>query len=194
VPRAVKLLEPGAQGAPVIDTLILTSDQRRTQRATVRGTGGTVVEFDFGEAVALRTDDTLLLDTGDAVEIVAAAEPLLEVRADLSTLARLAWALGDRHVPVQIFSNRIRFPGDDALRGLVEALGGKAVRIEAAFEPEGGAYAGQAAHGHTHDHHHGHDHGDHHHHDHNHHDHPHHNDSHAGHHDHAHGVRKRTEP
>jgi urease accessory protein len=104
------------------------------------------------------------------IEIVAEAEPLLEVRAaDLAALARIAWALGDRHVPVQILSNRLRLRRDPAIRDLLSKLSAKVIEIEAPFDPEGGAYATPGEHGHHdrehhHDHaHHGHPH-DHHHH------------------------------
>lgn len=161
MPRAVKLVAPGAIGARPIDTLILTSVDRRNPRAAVVGGKGTRVEFDFPEAIALRTDDCLLLDSGDVVEVVAAPEPLFEVRADLATLARIAWALGDRHVPVEFFTARLRLQRDDALAALIKSLGGKITNIEAPFEPEGGAYTASAAHAHhDHDHHH-HDHHDH---------------------------------
>jgi len=171
VPRAVKLLGTGA-AAPAVDTLILTSDERRNPRASVTGSKGTRVEFDFKDAIALRTDDCLVLDSGEVVEIVAAPEALIEVRADLATLARIAWALGDRHVPVEFFTARLRLKRDDALSALIASLGGKITAIEAPFEPEGGAYAlGHAHHGHDHhdhdhhrhDHDHDHDHGHHHH-------------------------------
>jgi urease accessory protein len=177
VPRAVKRVAQGAGAPAAIDTLILTSSERRAQRATLRGSKGTEVIFDFSEPIALRTDDIVMLETGETVEIVAAAEPLLEVRADLSTLARLAWALGDRHLPVQIFANRIRLHRGAAAEGLIAAVGARATPIEAPFEPEGGAYADHGIDAHAHDrHHHGHDHGDghgHHHHDHSHHAHHH---------------------
>lgn len=177
MPRAVKLLGPGA-AAPA-DTLILTSDERRNPRASVTGSKGTQVEFDFKQAIALRTDDCLALDNGQVVEVVAAPEALIEVRADLATLARIAWALGDRHVPVEFFTARLRLKRDDALSALITALGGKITAIEAPFEPEGGAYAlGHVHHGHDHDHAHDHDH--HHDHGHDHHDHDH---DHGHHHD-----------
>jgi urease accessory protein len=157
VSRAIKLVPASASAAPV-DTLILNAADRRNPRAVVTGSKGTRVEFDFHDAIALATDDCLLLDTGAVVEVVAAPEPLLEVRADLATLARIAWALGDRHVPVQFFSARFRLHRDDALAALITSLGGKITSIEAPFEPEGGAYAGA----HVHDHgHHDHDHHDH---------------------------------
>lgn len=166
MPRAIRVLRADEPRAPVIDTLILTSEARRSGRAHVVGTRGTSVDLDLQLNTALLTDDMLMLDTGELVEVVAAIEPLVEVRAELSTLARIAWALGDRHVPVQIFSNRIRFQRDPTLEALVTALGGKVTPIDAPFEPEGGAYA--VTHDAHHAHHHDHDHRHHGHHDHDH--------------------------
>ena len=105
------------------------------------------------------------------MEVVAAPEPLIEARAaDLAGLARLAWHLGDRHVPVQVLPNRIRARRDAAVEALLKSLGAKVALIEAPFEPEGGAYASSHGHEHhDHDHahdHHGHSHGHGHHHDH----------------------------
>ena len=121
----------------------------------------------------LRMGDALELDDGSLVEVVVAPEPLIEVRGnDLTHLARLAWHLGDRHVPVQVLANRLRLRRDPALETMLGALGARLTAIEAPFDPEGGAYA-QATHDHGHDHHHhahehcGHDHShDHHHHGH----------------------------
>src|SRR5262249_42729912 len=130
------------------------------------------VELDFPETVRLRTDDALLLDDGNLVEVVAEPEPLLEARADSGNLARLAWHLGDRHVPVEVRNNRLRVRREPEIAALLQAFGGNAVAIEAPFEPEGGAYA--VGEQHPHDHHHGHDHHEcrhehhHHHHDHDH--------------------------
>ena len=112
----------------------------------------------------MRTDDLLVLDDGGLVEVVAAPEPLIEARAaDLAGLMRLAWHLGDRHVPVQVLSNRVRARRDAAIESLLKSLGAKTVLIEAPFEPEGGAYASSHSHAHDHDHahdrgHHGHEH------------------------------------
>ena len=97
------------------------------------------------------------------MEVVAAPEPLIEARAaDAAALSRLAWHLGDRHVPMQVLPNRIRARRDTAVEDLLKALGAKTVLFEAPFEPEGGAYAsshGHAHHDHAHDHHgHSHDH------------------------------------
>jgi len=181
MPRAIRVVTAAERkDAPVLDTLILPHAQRQAQKGFLFGTKGTCVELDFAEPVRLRTDDALVLDDGGLVEVVAEPEPLVEVRAaDLPSLARLAWHLGDRHVPVQIFERKLRLKRDPAIEELLASLGAKATAIEAPFEPEGGAYEAAAGGHHHHDH--GHDH---HHHDHGHHDHDHHHD-HS--HDHKHG-------
>src|SRR6185295_18685553 len=98
---------------------------------------GTCVELDFAEPVRLRTDDAPLLDDGELVEIVAEPEPLIEARAaDLPSLARLAWHLGDRHVPVQILERRLRLKRDPAIEALLESLGAKVATLDAPFAPE----------------------------------------------------------
>jgi urease accessory protein len=186
MPRATRVL-PAAErrDAAVVDTLILPYAQRQAQKGFLFGAKGTCVELDLPEAVRLRTDDALVLDDGGLVEVVAEPEPLIEARAaDLPALARLAWHLGDRHVPVQILERRLRLKRDPAIEALLESLGAKVVAIDAPFEPEGGAYAAPAGDHHHDHHHHHHDHGDHHEHEH---DHDHSHDHHHGHHHgHAH--------
>jgi len=193
MPRATRVV-PAAErkDAPVIDTLILPQAQRQAQKGFLFGVKGTCVELDFAEPVRLRTDDALVLDDGGLIEVVAEPEALVEVRAaDLPSLARLAWHLGDRHVPVQVLERKLRLKRDPAIEAMLESLGAKVTAVEAPFEPEGGAYQAAAAHdhhhdhGHEHHHHHDHAHGHgHHHHDHDH-DHEHHHHGHS--HDHKHG-------
>jgi urease accessory protein len=185
MPRANRVLHAAERrDTSVADTLILSHAQRQAQKGFLFGVKGTCVELDFAEPVRLRTDDALVLDDGGLVEIVAEPEPLIEARAaDLPALARLAWHLGDRHVPIQVLERRLRLKRDPAIEALLQSLGAKVVAIEAPFEPEGGAYAAPAGdHHHDHDHHHGHGH-DHHHHDH--HDHDHHHG-----HDHSHDHKR----
>jgi len=167
MPCAIRVLAAAPGESRVIDTVILTPEQRRAPRGSVTGAKGTHLSFDIAEPVALRAGDLLQLDDGNLIEIVAEPEPLIEARAnDLTALARLAWHLGDRHVPVQLFANRLRVRRDPAIEALLARLGAKVVAIEAPFDPEGGAYAAQTHehhhHGHDHHHHgHAHDHHDH---------------------------------
>jgi len=147
---------------PVVDTVILDYAQRSAQKANVAGVKGGTIEIDLHQPVRLRTDDLLVLEDGGLVEVVAAPETLIEARAaDVAGLSRLAWHLGDRHVPVQVLPNRIRALREPAIEALLVSLGAKITIIEAPFEPEAGAYA--SSHGHDHDRaHHDHAHGHHH--------------------------------
>jgi urease accessory protein len=159
MPRATKILAAGQhRDTPITDTLILNLDQRRIHSGHVFTGNGMCIELDLEAPVWLRTDDALVLEDGRLIEVVAEAEPLLEVRAtDLPALARIAWILGDRHVPVQILGNRLWLRRDTAMRELLLNLAVKVTEIEAPFDPEGGAYLA-AARDHVHHHHHGHEH------------------------------------
>jgi urease accessory protein len=159
---------------PIADTVILDYAHRSAQQTAVSGVKGTAFTIDLHAPGRLRTDDLLELEDGRLIEVVAAPEPLIEARAtDVAALARLAWHLGDRHIPVQVLPNRIRAQRDPAVEALLTSLGVKLAQIEAPFEPEGGAYAQAPAQGHAHHQHgpgcghdHSHDHGHDHEHDH----------------------------
>ena len=164
------------------DTVVLDFDDRHRRRMAMTGTRGLKFLLDLENATALRGGDALVLEDGRLIEVVAAPEPLMEIRGeDPQHLVRIGWHLGNRHLPTQITAKGLRVRRDHVIEGMVKALGARAIEIEAPFDPEGGAYAdaghgqGQshAAHGH-------HDHGDHHH------------DEHCDHahgHSHAHGHR-----
>src|SRR5436189_6126739 len=166
--RVVRVVN-SSQRAP-IDSVVVKADQRRVQTAHLTGVTGTPIALMLPEAVLLRNGDALELDDGNTVDVVVEPEPLVEIRGnDLTHLARLAWHLGDRHVPVQIFANRLRMRPDTALEKMLKALGARLAQIEAPFDPEGGAYALRPTHdhhGHDHSHDHPRDHGHHHHHKH----------------------------
>jgi urease accessory protein len=58
-------------------------------------------------------------------------------------LARIAWHLGNRHLPVQILSDRaLRVADDPTIEAMLNALGAAVRRRRAAFSPDAGAYAG----------------------------------------------------
>lgn len=180
--RIVRVRQKGrGDDALPADSIMASPAQRRAHRGEVIGSGGAHYAFALDQPVLLRMGDLCELENGTLVEVVVEPEPLIEVRGrDPIHLARLAWHLGDRHVPVQVLPNRLRTPADGVIEALLTSLGARVVAIEAPFDPEGGAYAAPAArHDHHHDHaHHGHDHHHHHGHDHCHHDHGHHHDHH----------------
>jgi urease accessory protein len=170
------------------DTVVLDFDDRHRRRMAMTGTRGLEFLLDLENAVALRGGDALVLEDGRLVEVVAAPEPLVEIRgSDPQHLVRIAWHLGNRHLPTQIMGKGLRIRRDHVIEAMVKGLGARVIEIEAPFDPEGGAYAAaHAAHDHGHT---GHDHAhDHHHHDHAHHhgDPRHHHDEHCDH-EHHHG-------
>ena len=163
------------------------------------GTRGLEFLLDLENAVVLRGGDALVLDDTRLIEVVAAPEPLAEIRGNgPQHLVRIAWHLGNRHLPTQITARGLRIRRDHVIEAMARGLGARVIEIEAPFDPEGGAYAGgghahaESQHGHT-----GHDHSSH--------DHPshdpapqgqshghddhHHHDEHCDHdrHDHHHG-------
>jgi urease accessory protein len=147
-------------GAPA-DSVVLDYDDRFRRRIAMRGVRGTEFLLDLPEAIALRGGDGLVLDDERIVEVVAAPESLAEIRcADDASLLRIAWHLGNRHLPTQIMARRLRIRRDPIIEDMVRRLGASVADIEAPFDPEGGAYNSSNAHGpdaiegarHAHDH------------------------------------------
>jgi urease accessory protein len=177
--RAIKIKPQHRWTEPAADTVVLDFDDRHRRRLAMTGTRGLEFLLDLEAAVALRGGDALVLEDGSLIEVVAAPEPLIEIRgSDPHHLIRVAWHLGNRHLPTQIMPKALRIRRDHVIEAMVKGLGARVIEIEAPFDPEGGAYAG-GGHGHATDDHH-HDHGGH-----------HHQDDHGGHghhhgHDHAH--------
>jgi len=190
--RAISVKAAGGWREAAADSVVLEFDDRHRRRLAMTATRGLTFLLDLPETVALRGGDALVLEDGRLVEVVAAPEPLIEIRGvDPRHLVRVAWHLGNRHLPVQIAGKHLRIRRDHVIEDMVKGLGASLVEIEAPFDPEGGAYvvAGHDhQHGHARHHDHGHDHAYHHdqdHHPNQHHDHDHHGDHGHDHHDHA---------
>jgi len=131
----------------LLDTITLDSDSRHVRRARVQSDGGQAVLIDLGEASFLQDGDALAVGDG-LIEIRAAAEPLLEIKAQNAlALARLAWHLGNRHAPAELTAEVILIQPDHVLQHLAEGLGASVRPVSRAFQPEAGAYG----HGHEHE-------------------------------------------
>lgn len=128
-------------------------------------------ELDDGRSVALimprgttlRGGDLLRAVDGTVIEVVAGEEAVSTARtADPFRFARACYHLGNRHVPLQIGPQWLRYLHDHVLDDMVRSLGLTVTAEDAPFEPEAGAYsAGHGnghGHGHEHDHGHGHEH------------------------------------
>jgi urease accessory protein len=142
------ILPAGAWTGPAADTVSLDYDGRHRRRIVLTGASGAEYLLDLAEAAHLRHGDGLVLPAGGVVQVVARAEPLLEVRGRTpADLVRLAWHIGNRHLAAQVETDRLLIRRDHVIAHMLEHLGAAVAEIEAPFDPEGGAY-----HGHEHIH------------------------------------------
>ncbi len=153
--RCLQILRAGSWNeADEIDQAVMDFDARHRRRLVIATTGGRQVLLDLPEAARLRDGDGLALESGGVVRICAKVEPLAEFSAAEAALVRIAWHLGNRHLPVQFIGGRIRIRADQVIEEMARGLGGSVERIEAGFDPEPGAYAGTVAPHGAHRHHH----------------------------------------
>jgi urease accessory protein len=155
--RATEVKRAGTWATPAADFVVLDCEARRRRRHAFVAKGGLAFLLDLPAAVYLRDGDGLALEDGRIVAVKAATEPLLEIRcADATELSRVAWHLGNRHLPTEIRRDRLRIRPDHVIADMARGLGASVVAVEAPFDPEGGAYD----HGRAPDHRHrlGHDH------------------------------------
>ncbi len=135
-----------------IDTVTLPFLDRHRRRIRLVANSGTPFLLDLARAQHLTEGDGLELDNGGYIRVRSAKEPVVEIAADSPTaLLRIAWHIGNRHLPLQAVDGRLRIRADHVIAAMVEGLGGHITRLDAPFDPEIGAYAG-AAPGHDHDH------------------------------------------
>ncbi len=139
---------------PNVDVVTLDYDTRHRRRLRIACADGTDLLLDLPRATALRDGDGLVLEGGGVILVRAAPEPLLEVRAgDGEGLVRLAWHLGNRHLPVQVLADALRLRADHVIANMLTGLGADVRAVEAPFDPEGGAYASDGeVHAHSHAH------------------------------------------
>jgi len=137
-------------------TLSLPFETRQKSRFRAVLGDGTPVGVVLDRGHILRHGDQLASDEGVRVRIEAAPEAVSQVHStDPLLQARACYHLGNRHVPLQIDADGLRYLHDHVLDDMVRGLGLVVEFTHAPFEPEAGAYAGG---GHGHGHHHGHHH------------------------------------
>ncbi|MEA2951754.1 MAG: urease accessory protein [Alphaproteobacteria bacterium] len=140
--RAAEIRAAGQwNAAEAIDSVVLNADERHRRRVMLTGEGGTTFLLDLPQVTALRDGDGLLLDDGSIVAVVGKPEPLVEIAAENPReLARLAWHLGNRHTDIQVVDDKLRIRRDHVLEDMLRGLGARLTPLDAAFDPEPGAY------------------------------------------------------
>ncbi len=146
-------VKPAGTWAPSTarDSVVLDFDARHRRRIVMHGEAGLDFLLDLPKAVALCDGDGLCLEDGGVVTVKAAPERLIEVRAGADIpLVRIAWHLGNRHLPTQILDDSLRIREDHVILDMLQMLGARTRLIEAPFSPEGGAYGHGRTNGHAH--------------------------------------------
>jgi len=139
--RAEKVLRAADWSHVASDTVVLDFDRRHRRRIAMTGESGTTFLLDLAEATALKDGDGIVLDDGRIVEVRAANEPLAKIIAKSpAELVRLAWHLGNRHLPTALSDDSLLIRRDHVIEDMLERLGAEVRHVEAPFDPEGGAY------------------------------------------------------
>ncbi len=164
-------LIPGGRGLAAVlvkrgATVELDWDVRQKSRFDATDSEGRQIAVFLPRGTAVRGGDVLVAEDGALIRVIAAPQPVLVVRACAQhgspfDLLRAAYHLGNRHVALALQPDHLKLEPDPVLADMLRQQHLIVTEAQAAFEPEGGAYApgghghdhGQAhAHAHAHDH------------------------------------------
>ena len=160
-------------------------DVRQKSRFDATDSSGRALGVFLSRGTVVRGGDVLVGEDGSLIVVKAAVQPVMVVRhcaehGSPFDLLRAAYHLGNRHVQLELQSERLLLERDHVLADMLRHMHLLVNDDELPFEPEGGAYAAgghahdpahdhghehnhghgdEHGHGHDHDHHHGHDHG-----------------------------------
>lgn len=163
-----KLLPQGRGLARVLlnraTTVELDGDVRQKSRFDATDSGGRHLGVFLPRGTLVRGGDVLVAEDGSMIKVIAAAQPVLEVRICSAhgtpfDLLRAAYHLGNRHVQLELQPDHLKLEPDHVLADMLRQMHLIVTETRAAFEPEGGAYAAGHGHAHEHAHDHSHDHG-----------------------------------
>jgi urease accessory protein len=136
-------LSARARTADIAARLELPFELRQKSRLRALLSSGEEVALRLPRGTVLRGGDVLSAADGRLIEVAARPEEVLHVQCETpEALARAAYHLGNRHVPVEIGEGYLRLAADHVLEELLKGLGARITPLTAAFEPEAGAYGG----------------------------------------------------
>ena len=123
------------------DRVRLDAEGRNRRRITLTTNAGKTILLDLPQVTFLHDGDALVTEDGSLIAVDAAPEPVLDVSAPPEILLRLAWHVGNRHVPVQLLPSGLRLREDHVLAVMLKGLGASVTSCVEPFDPEPGAYA-----------------------------------------------------
>ena len=132
--------------------LALSADERSRLRGQRRSLCGQELLLQLERGAPLQPGEWLSgARGGPAVQVVAAPETLLRVRAPAPLeLLQAAYHLGNRHVALELRATELRLLDDPVLADLLGRRGLLVDRLQEPFQPEAGAYG--SSHGSAHSH------------------------------------------
>jgi urease accessory protein len=174
--QASKCMPQGQGLAPVLvrraAQVELDWDTRQKSRFACTDSSGRSIGVFLPRGTLVRGGDVLVAEDGSLIRVVGAPQPVLRIthcpdHGSPFDLVRAAYHLGNRHVPIELTPDHLKIEPDHVLADMLRAMHLIVREASEAFEPEGGAYGGQASghdqpahtHEHTHEHKHGHGHG-----------------------------------
>jgi urease accessory protein len=141
--RLVRAAHAGHWRAEGAGSITLGFDDRNRRRMRLITDDGEPVLLDLPKAQALADGDGLGFEDGGWLLVRAAGEDVLEIAGtDTHHLTRLAWHLGNRHLPTEILPGSLRIRYDHVIEDMLRQQGARLTRRKAPFQPEGGAYGG----------------------------------------------------
>jgi len=175
--QASKVIPQGQGLAPVLvrraATLTLDWDIRQKSRFDATASDGRQVGVFLPRGSVVRGGDVLLTQDGSLLRVLAAPQAVLRITPCTDhghhhshdhgsfALMRVAYHLGNRHVPIELRPDHLKIEPDHVLADMLRAMHLNVTEVQEPFEPEGGAYGSHGGgahhhgHGHDHDHHHG---------------------------------------
>ena len=163
-----KLVPAGRGLAPVLlkraTTVSLDWDVRQKSRFDATDSAGRTLGVFLPRGTQARGGDVLVAEDGSLIRVQAAPQPVMVVRhcpqhGTPFDLTRAAYHLGNRHVALELQPDHLKIEPDHVLAEMLARMHLIVTTEQAAFEPEGGAYAASHGLGPAHDHNHAHDHG-----------------------------------
>ncbi len=162
--KASKLIPRGTGLAPALlrraAQVALGWDVRQKSRFDATDSRGRALGVFLPRGSVVRGGDVLVAEDGSLIAVQAAPQAVMVVSACARhgspfDLLRAAYHLGNRHVQLELKPDHLQLEPDHVLADMLRQMHLIVTDANAAFEPEGGAYA---AGGHAHDAHQGHDH------------------------------------
>jgi len=130
------------------DTITLNYHERFIRRKKLVFDNNFEFLVNLPETISVNKDEGFLLENDQIILIKYAKETLIEIKSD--DLIKIAWHIGNRHIPCQIENDRLLIQEDKVIEKLIIRLGGSIKTILEEFCPEGGAYGLGRTHGHKH--------------------------------------------